>query len=541
MLGAPEIIGKLSECSLGVQFHKLLPGATVRLQTESRLIIDEWPVSNADQAFEFRPGKKVIAGMDVQAIQLRAGDTGLLSNVVHVGGKPTPADLSVGEFAKPLYECGECIWLFNLFPGAKVSVLSNGSELLGESIVRPSGEAHVDLNRPLKIGDETITAIQAACGAIGSPVTSATPIKGGRPVPLDGLTFPQTQLARVKACSSALYFEKVMAGAYVILTRTPVGGLQTGYGPICLSVAPFTLLNYAPFQGGEELVIETRLEKCNKAVGSIVRLTVDSSAPNAPNILKDICTDAMEILLSGLEINAMVEITFTAPDGSTVTLVFGASAPQDSFPLSPGQPGAPKLVPGMKVGVRQNLCGGPTSWSNFNTKPVFAAAPKVPTPTLPNNGSTAMSLTPILSWLDAGKAPCSQATKFDIRVATTAVMAPSDIVFAPANGVLNTSVAVPAALLQPGTTYYWQVRAYHAAGSPSAWSVFFQFTTQHKPAPPPQEDQEFFFCQICPGFDRGKTISVTAPDYATAEANAQRNVPSTCFLNPGRCPDPGPR
>jgi hypothetical protein len=180
MLGAPEIIGKLSECSLGVQFHKLLPGAIVRLQTTSGVLIDEWPVTNADQAFDFNPGRKVIDGMSVQAIQFRPSDTGLLSNIVIVGKQPTPADLSVGAFAKPLYECGECVWLFRLFPGAKVTVLSNAKERLGESIVRPNGDAHVDLKRPLNI-DEEITAVQTACEAMGRAITSSTQINGGRP------------------------------------------------------------------------------------------------------------------------------------------------------------------------------------------------------------------------------------------------------------------------------------------------------------------------------------------------------------------------
>ena len=168
MLGAPDIVGSLSECSVGVQFHKLVAGATVRLQTKAGALIDEWAVTRADQAFDFNPGHKVKAGVDVQAVQFRTGENGLLSNVVHVDGKPTAALLSTGTFVKPLFECGECVWLFNLFAGAKVQVFSHGTDFLGESVVRPDGTAHVDLKRALTIND-TVTATQTACATLGGP------------------------------------------------------------------------------------------------------------------------------------------------------------------------------------------------------------------------------------------------------------------------------------------------------------------------------------------------------------------------------------
>src|SRR5690349_3559856 len=102
MLGAPQFMGTLSECSRGVQFHKLVPKATVRLQTSAGVTIDQWTVATADQAFDFNPGKSVKSGMNVQAVQFTPGESGVLSTVVHVGGHPTAADLNKGSFAKPL-------------------------------------------------------------------------------------------------------------------------------------------------------------------------------------------------------------------------------------------------------------------------------------------------------------------------------------------------------------------------------------------------------------------------------------------------------
>jgi hypothetical protein len=50
MLGAPQIAGVLSECSRGVQFQGLVPGATLRLQPKQSAPVDQWTVVNADQA-----------------------------------------------------------------------------------------------------------------------------------------------------------------------------------------------------------------------------------------------------------------------------------------------------------------------------------------------------------------------------------------------------------------------------------------------------------------------------------------------------------
>jgi hypothetical protein len=534
MLGAPEIEGVLSECSRGVQFHKLVHGATVRLQTKLGVLIDQWTVTDADQAFDFNPGHAVKAGMDVQALQFKPTENGLLSPVSHVNGHPSPADLNKGSFAKPLYECGECVWLSGVFAGADVQVLSHGTEVLGKGVIRPDGQVEIGLKRPLKIGDE-ITATQTACATMGAPVTTTIPIAGGRPVPLDGLTLPQTQVHPVKKCATALYFEKIMDGASITLTRTPKGGTSSTIGPRCLPVSPFTLWGFSPFQGDEELVIETDLQTCKKPVGTKVKLKVDPNPPGPPTIMKTICTDSTEITLSALEVNALIEITVNTP-GNPVTLHFGASAPQDSFPFSLGQPGAPTLMPGTTITVRQNLCGGPSDWSTMASTTVLAAAPLVPKLQTPLDHAINVSPTVFLHWVDTGSPPCSQATSYDVRVATSSVMKPADLVFAPKIAVAATSVAIPSGVLKAGTTYFWQVRAYHPGNPvPSGWSSIFQFTTQKDVQPPPPGDQTFYFCQICPGFDQGKTITVTAPDYATAEGKASKNVPSGCFLSPGKC------
>ncbi len=545
MLGAPDIVGSLSECSVGVQFHKLVPGATVRLQTKAGALVDEWPVTRADQAFDFNPGHKIKAGMDVEAVQFRTGENGLLSAVVQVDGKPSPATLSIGTFVKPLFECGECVWLFNAFAGAKVQIFSHGTDFLGESVVRPDGTAHVDLKRALTIND-VVTATQTACATMGGPITSATPIAaGGRVVPLDGATLPQTQVAPLKACATALYFEKVMIGASVIVTRTPTGGTSSTYSPRCLSATPFTLWGFAPFQAGEHVAIDTHLERCKKPVSPTVKLTVAAGLPGPPHILTSLCSDALGILLGSLELGAQVEIKVTTA-GSSVTLLYGASAQQDTFSFALGQPGAPKIAGGSTITVRQNLCGGPAGWGPSASTTVIAAVAKVPKLQLPADHANGTSLSPTLTWIDTGTAPCSQATRFDLRVAKTMVMAPADIVFTPAP-ILGTFAFIPGGFLKPGATYWWQVRAYHGASTPSAWSNVFQFATLQREGsgppppggpPPPSGEHTFYYCQHCPNISKPVTFHINAPDQATADAKAQAQLPSGCFLSSGKCDTP---
>jgi hypothetical protein len=539
MLGAPEIQGALSECSRGVGFHQLVVVATVKLQTASAVVIGQWTVVNAEQDFDFDPGKRLKAGVSVQALQFTAGESGQVSGLVPVNGHPTPTDLNAGAFAKPLFECGECVWLFGLFAGADVHVANNLDDVIGKGVVRPDGTVEVGLARPLRASDQ-ITAKQTACASVGGPVTTAIPINGGTPVALAGLTLPQTLVHPVKKCATALYIEKIVDGASIEITRNPKGGPSEKFSPRCIPTQPFTLWGFAPFQTDEVLEIETDLHTCKIPVGTKIVLPVDSTPPGQLSILNTICTDTLEIILDGLELNALVEIVIHHP-GTPTTIHYGASRPQDTFSLAVGTPPLPVQTAGAQITVRQNLCGGPGDWSPTTSTTVQDVAAKPPNLFTPFNLEINVALPTFLRWNDAGSPPCSQASGYDVRVSKSLSMAPADLVFAPKLTITFNTLSVPSGILQGGVTYFWQVRAYHPGNpNPSGWSKVFQFTTL-KPtsAPPPGGggggEQDYFFCQTCPGFDSGKTIVVPAPDYATAEARATKNLPPGCFLSPGRC------
>jgi hypothetical protein len=540
MLGAPEIQGILSECSRGVGFHQLVVGATVKLQTAASVVIGQWTVVNAEQDFDFDPGKVLKKGESVQAMQFTAGESGQLSQLVTVNGHPAPTDLNAGAFAKPLFECGECVWLYGLFAGADVQVANNLDDVIGKGVVRPDGTVEVGLSRPLRASDQ-ITAKQTACASVGGPITTTIPINGGTPVALAGITLPQTLVHPIKRCDTALYIEKIVDGASIEITRNPKGGPPETFPPQCIPTQPFTLWGFAPFQTDEVVVIETDMHACKIPVGTKVVLPVDSTPLGAPTILNTICTDTLEIVIGGLELNALVEIGIHHP-GTPTTIHYGASAPQDSFSIAVGTPPLPVQTAGAQITVRQNLCGGPGDWSATTSTTVQAVAAKPPNLFTPFNLEMNVSLTTFLRWNDAGTPPCSQASGYDVRVSKSLSMAPADLVFAPKLTIVPNTIAIPSGVLQGGVMYFWQVRAFHPGNPfPSGWSNIFQFTTLKPAAPPPGGggggggEQTFYFCQTCPGFDSGSTITVVAPDYATAEAIATKNLPSGCFLSPGRC------
>ena len=82
---------------------------------------------------------------------------------VQVQAKP-PVVGGVG-FRSHLNQCGECLWLEGLVPGAKVEVRDGGTVLgSGESY---DGNARLHLVTPLAIG-MSVEAQQTACGIAGS-------------------------------------------------------------------------------------------------------------------------------------------------------------------------------------------------------------------------------------------------------------------------------------------------------------------------------------------------------------------------------------
>ncbi len=552
MLGAPKFVGDLSACSVAVEFSKLVPGATVRLFGKS--LIAEWTASRAQEAFSFKTLPALVKNEKVTAIQFLVGEGGTTSAGKTVADRPSATDLNAGAFA-PTFECGECVWLFKCFPGAKVEVVNinvgkgQKQEVLGGATVSPDGTADVKLNRPLKPGDH-LHAIQTACsGQLGGSVSSAKAIDGGAPTPLKELhTLPDTVVGPVLECATYMHFNSVLAGASVIITRTQKGKQPQTGKPICIPVTPFTLWGFSPpFQPGEKIDVTTKFVGCNKPVGKPFETFVSSNKLATPKILGTICPDSASVDVSGLVNNALVEITVTNGDLVNpvifATLHFGATTDPETFEL-PVNAGIAPLVAGNQILVRQNLCPPPHPWSDPGSAVVQSDAPAIPSLFFPADnpnffpGLAIISLRPTLSVDDNAKTECNEATKFEVQIATASTFGTTEIVFDFTYQNSNVDPVVPDHVLNWNTHYFWRARAFHKNGPGSGWSATSHFLTPMSPSGVPNPTTggpfEFQFCQTCSGGFKS-SFQILASDWNTAWAEAQKKTPADCFLDIGPC------
>ena len=145
----PRVIGPLSECSGNVRVQGQLTGSTVTIFADG-VAVGSGVASWSDHTFPISASLGV--GQRITATQTIGLETSLSSpEPVEVQAKP-PVVGMVG-FRSHLNQCGECVWLEGLVPGAKVELMDGGTLLgSGESY---DGNARFHLPTPLAIGMAT--------------------------------------------------------------------------------------------------------------------------------------------------------------------------------------------------------------------------------------------------------------------------------------------------------------------------------------------------------------------------------------------------
>ncbi|MBJ6764189.1 endopeptidase [Myxococcaceae bacterium JPH2] len=119
------------------------------------------------------------------------------------------------------------------------------------------------------------------------------------------------------------------------------------------------------------------------------------------------------------------------------------------------------------VAASSNACYS-TASACVCTTPV-CAAPTVPALATPNDGATAVELSPALDWADV-----TGASGYEVEVATDSAFANK---VASANSLVSSNWTVTASLAA-NTVYYWHARAANSCGGTSAWSATRSFTTR---------------------------------------------------------------
>ena len=206
----PRVIGPLSECSTSVRVQGQLTGSSVTV------FADGTPVGSgtatwSDQTFPL--GAALAAGQQITATQTLGLDTSIASpQSVVVQAKP-PVIGGVG-FRSHLNQCGTCVWLEGLVPGATVE-LRDGTTVLGSG-ESYDGNARFHLSTPLAAGMD-IKAQQTACGTAGS-VTDGPPVD----VLVEKLHSLPTPVVRapLHECERRVTVENIVHGAHVVLMRS---------------------------------------------------------------------------------------------------------------------------------------------------------------------------------------------------------------------------------------------------------------------------------------------------------------------------------
>jgi len=189
----------------------------------------------------------------------------------------------------------------------------------------------------------------------------------------------------------------------------------------------------------------------------------------------DICagSDAFFTVDVGQVGNATDPVTLSAtgqPAGASASFVPNPVTPPASSSLTIGSTAA--ALPGSYtvtvVGVSGALVHDDAVILNVSN-----AQPALPTLLAPANGALNVVLRPTFTWNQA-----AHATAYDIEVGTDPDFS---YVAAAAGGVVGVSWT-PDSDLDPGTVYYWRVRAVNGCGI-TPYSAAFTFTTAPSPTP----------------------------------------------------------
>jgi hypothetical protein len=333
-----------------------LPGATIDLfavqlspgQTVSRHVGSS-KVDSADAVVPLFTGTRLDPGEHITAQQRLGTDFGppLPSELaVEVMARPRPEDLAGLFCAEPLLDCGTCLWIEGVIPGAMVTLTING----GPPLQAVTQEQRVKFSLPSGQRlhtDDTLIATQLACGLAGAPVTLAPPIgqfRGEWPVGPPSMVFPLCE------CQTVVRLELVRPGATVVIDHN--GDLHRA----CLGYSNGGIRLRRPLTVGDTVRVWQEFPLCQLTSGSATH-TVPEGNPPAPSVIRPICEGDRLLRVDGLLEDALVEI---AADGDLLCVMAAPGVVPATF-------GIPSLLGREEVTVRQSVCAGRTgTWSDWS-------------------------------------------------------------------------------------------------------------------------------------------------------------------------------
>lgn len=346
----PRVVGPLSECSTGVRVEGQVAGAHVEVFADGSKVAEGTASGGVDT---FPLTDDLHEGDEVTATQTDTSGNTSDETPEPVEVQAEPDDVPPVAFRTETYECGECVWLDGLVPGATAEVEDGRGVLGSESSY--DGHARIHLSDPFDPAEDPV-ARQTACGKTGPE----TPAPGPHLIPGAEHNEPQLPPPVVEAdlleCEEDVTVHGVLPGAEVTLERSAGpnrtacfdrGRLQF---PLANSLGP-----------NETLRARQSMPACDVGSGGSEPETADpvNTVPE-PDVMEPLCAGGTTVTVTGMHAGKRVEIVVVPPGGGTppgAGTTYVGVAPDSTFDFP-----IPALPANADVYVRQRLCN---QWSGF--------------------------------------------------------------------------------------------------------------------------------------------------------------------------------
>ena len=357
----PRVIGPLSACSTGVRVQGQLTGSTVRVLANGAQVA-QGVASGPDQVFLLSSGALLVAGQQVSATQTVGAETSIPSpETVQVQAKPPV--VGPVSFVSNLNQCGRCLWIEGLVPGAQIEVRASGGPVLANGSSY-DGVARVHLNPELAAG-MTVEAQQTACGAPGT-VTTGPPVDSLRE---QGTLPTPTVESPLRECQHTVTVSNVVHGATVTLMRSAGPNLSG-----CFDLSSLYFWVNPPLALGETISARQELPDCKIKSADATPVIVQDNTPVPPAVVKPpLCAGSTTVTVTGLGLGNRVRIQQDGVD------IGEAEAPVNGdFDFL-----VPPLVGGTMITATQEMCGewsAPAAGVLVDPAPASLPTPKVQDP-----------------------------------------------------------------------------------------------------------------------------------------------------------------
>ena len=350
MLSSPIVVGPASPCSEGVRVQGQLPGATVQVFATSpggaTRLVAEGKAASADDVIPLKPREHLKERDRLTAGQFTAADHGgplPAAQGLEVLAEPEVADLNGLFSPESLLDCGTCLWVGGVVPGASVSLSISGAAPTSVDTSSDTVKFFLPAGERLHSTD-SLEVSQTACGVAGNAVSLPAPldqVRGDWPVDAPIIDEP------IVECQRGIRLENVLPGATLRVNFR--GGEYTA----CFGYRQGWFGLPAAVKVGDEITVRQEFPWCelrSKARSAMVT----RSLPLPPAIIGPVCEGDRIVRIEGLFQGAFVDIS---ADGK----VLCRGAAPDSVTTF----GVPSLVGVHELTATQSICDGRDgTWSD---------------------------------------------------------------------------------------------------------------------------------------------------------------------------------